>query len=388
MNSPNNTPAQHVGELAQESEISLADIVNFLAQSWKKLVAAALAGALLGLGFWFLVASYQVSINLRNNEGLGILSIKSLQATLPNLASEILEKKQAPEGKADLYRAMSDPEFWTKKAITPVFSLTKADIKDLGAEVKDANNSILFLVIKGFGATKDSATQNAMSTTQFFREGGTYMAIRDLYTAQQSDFLGSQARIEAKINATLIELEYQKNRLKSLEELGKRFPVESRVSSQVIDPKDSGAKYLPINTQIIATNTDISNNNEGLLRLRDQQAQQEQIKRWLELSGPLIEKNYNGLELNKELLALETKFRSDIKSPDPKAYAFVDNVRTNLLSNEARFRWGLVQDGTPTAQKSGFLKSLAGGLVGALLLTLLFLLGQRVWSNIKSGDAK
>lgn len=388
MNSPNNTPAQHVGELAQESEISLADIVNFLAQSWKKLVAAALAGALLGLGFWFLVASYQVSINLRNNEGLGILSIKSLQATLPNLASEILEKKQAPEGKADLYRAMSDPEFWTKKAITPVFSLTKADIKDLGAEVKDANNSILFLVIKGFGATKDSATQNAMSTTQFFREGGAYMAIRDLYTAQQSDFLGSQARIEAKINATLIELEYQKNRLKSLEELGKRFPVESRVSSQVIDPKDSGAKYLPINTQIIATNTDISNNNEGLLRLRDQQAQQEQIKRWLELSGPLIEKNYNGLELNKELLALETKFRSDIKSPDPKAYAFVDNVRTNLLSNEARLRWGLVQDGTPTAQKSGFLKSLAGGLVGALLLTLLFLLGQRVWSNIKSGDAK
>ena len=41
-----------------DSEISLLDIVNFLADSWKKLVAAALAGALLGLGFWFLVASY------------------------------------------------------------------------------------------------------------------------------------------------------------------------------------------------------------------------------------------------------------------------------------------------------------------------------------------
>jgi hypothetical protein len=127
----------------EDAEISLLDIVNFLAQSRKKLAAAALAGAFLGLGFWFLVALYQVSINLRNNEGLGILSIKSLQATLPNLASEILEKKQAPEGKLDLYRSMSGPQFWTK-ALTPVFSLTKADIKDLGAEVKDANNSSYF----------------------------------------------------------------------------------------------------------------------------------------------------------------------------------------------------------------------------------------------------
>jgi len=154
MTVPENTPSQahslkgdsFVSGSLDDSEISLLDIVNFLADSWKKLVAAALAGALLGLGFWFLVASYQVSINLRNNEGLGILSIKSLQATLPNLASEILEKKQAPEGKVDLYRSMSGPQFWTK-ALTPVFSLTKADIKDLGAEIKDANNAILFLVI-------------------------------------------------------------------------------------------------------------------------------------------------------------------------------------------------------------------------------------------------
>ena len=139
-NNPSSPDADH------DTEISVLDIVGFLAQSWKKLAAAALAGAVLGLGFWFLAASYQVSINLRNNEGLGILSIKSLQATLPNLAAEILEKNQAPEAKLGQYRSMSNPEFW-KKALTPVFSLTKADIKDLGAEIKDANNAILFLVI-------------------------------------------------------------------------------------------------------------------------------------------------------------------------------------------------------------------------------------------------
>lgn len=170
--------------------------------------------------------------------------------------------------------------------------------------------------------------------------------------------------------------------------MGKRFPVESRGSIQVFDPKDSGAKYLPINTQIIAINTDINNNNESLSRLKDQQAQQDQVKRWLELSGLLIEKNYNGLELNKELLALEEKLRGEIKSADPKAYIFVDGLRSSLLSYEARFRWGLVQDGTPTAKKSGMLKPTAGGLAGALVLMLLFLLGQRVWANIKGGDIK
>lgn len=377
MISSNNPPAQHNIDQSQEAEIELLDIVNFLADSWKKLAAAALAGALLGLGFWLLVTPYQASINLRNNEGLGILSIKSLQATLPNLASEILEKKQAPEGELVLYRSMSRPEFWTKILI-PVFSLTKADIKDLGAEAKDTNNPILFLVIKGFGTSKDSATQNAASIAQFFREGAVYMAIRDLFTTQQSEFLGSQARIQSKINAALIELDYQKGRLKSLEELSRRFPVESRTSIQAFDPKDSGAKYLPINTQIIAINTDINNNNETVSRLKDEQTRQDQIKRWLELSSPLIERNYNGLELNKELLALEEKFRGEIKSADPKAYVFVDSLRANLLSYEARFRWGLVQDGATAAKKSSMLEFTAGGLAGSLLLMLLFLLGQRV----------
>jgi hypothetical protein len=214
------------------------------------------------------------------------------------------------------------------------------------------------------------------------------MAIRDLFSTQRADFLGAQARIESKVNATLIELEYQKARLKSLEELGKRFPVESRSSIQAFDPKDSGAKYLPINTQIIAINTDINNKNESLSRLKDQQAQQEQIKLWLERSGELIDKSYNGLELNTQLLALEAKFRGEIKSADPKAFTFMDDLRTSLLSYEARFRWGLVQDGTPTAKKPGMIKFTAGGLIAAFFLALLALLGQRVWSNIKSGGAK
>jgi hypothetical protein len=313
--------------------------------------------------------------------------MKSLQEALPNLAMEILEKKQAPEGQTNLYGLMSSPEFW-KKALVPVFALTKADIKDLGVDIKSANNEVIFLKIQGLGGSKDSATQNADAIAQFIRNGGAYMAIRDLYTSQQSEFLISQAKIESKINATLIELEYQKSRLKSLENLSKRFPVESRSSFQAFDPKDSGAKYLPINTQIIAINTDINNNLEILSRLKDQQTQQAQIKRFLDLSGPLIEKTHNGLELIKQLLAIQVKLRAELKSADPKDFAFIDGLRNSLLSYEARFRWSLVQDGIPVAKKPGVLKFTAGGLITLFFLALMTMLSRRIWVNIKSIGAK
>ena len=38
----------------QEGEISLLDIVNFLTGAWKKLAIAAVVGAVLGFGNWYL----------------------------------------------------------------------------------------------------------------------------------------------------------------------------------------------------------------------------------------------------------------------------------------------------------------------------------------------
>ena len=42
----------------------------------------------------------------------------------------------------------------------------------------------------------------------------------------------------------------------------------------------------------------------------------------------------------------------------------------------------------PTANKQGMIKSAAGGLAATFFLMLLVLLGQRVWTTIKSSGAK
>lgn len=370
-----------------ESEISLLDIVNFFTYSWKKLAIAAITGALLGLGGWFLLGNYQARLVLTNKDNLSVLSLKSLQQTLPNLAAQMLEKGRAPEGEESLYRAMSNPDWW-KISVTPIYKFTKADIKDLGVDMREGSNEILFLIINGAGSSKEAAIQNAQRISKFIHQGGAFLTLEGMIRSQQAQLLRAQSDIDGKINSTLVELEYQQARLKSLEALSKRFPGEVRTSSQVVDPKDSGAKYLPISTQIIAINTDINSNTENIERLRDRKIQLESLRDWLAQAQPLVAQSFDGLELNQALLALEEKQRASLTQVDPKSLVFLDSVRSSLLSNEALFKFGLVESPTIPAKKSGMIKSTAAGLAGVFFMMLLVLVGQRVLQNVKGDSAK
>ena len=51
----------------QEAEISLQDILNFLAQSWKKLLVASILGTFGGFVAWYFFIGFTAEINLQNN---------------------------------------------------------------------------------------------------------------------------------------------------------------------------------------------------------------------------------------------------------------------------------------------------------------------------------
>lgn len=181
---------------------------------------------------------------------------------------------------------------------------------------------------------------------------------------------------------------YQISRAKALEDLHKRFPGNTSLASQVVDPKDSGAKYLPITTQIIAVNNDINQSKENLQRLRDRLLQIALIKTFLEEANPLAEKTFDGLALDEQLLTIEMKLRSKLPKEDVKSQEILDQLHAQLLQVQARFTKGLEANTAPTAKKSGVAKATIGGCIAALFLMLLFLLGQRVWVNFKSGGVK
>ena len=385
-----------------ESEISLLDIVNFLQESWKKLVFAALVGAGLGLAGWFFLGSYSAQYVLLNNTntntntntnsyGLDLLSWKVIQKGLPNLAAQIVEDGKAPEGQVGLYRTLSNDQWWQKNVI-PSYALSKADTKDLAGISKEfdgASTTILSVAVSASGSSKEEAIQSVRATAQFLRSGGAYLQIRNMLNAYEGEVISAGGEIQRKITSTKIEMGYQQQRAKSLEELYKRYPSNSSIGQQVVDPKESGAKYLSITTQIIAANNDINQSKELLKRMDDRLAQLALTKLFLDEALPKIEITFDGLVLDKELLAIEAKLRDKIGKDDPKQQEILDQIRLQLLIIQARFTKGLDANTAPTSSgKKGMIKSTAGGLAGAFFLMFLVLLGQRVWVNIKSGGVK
>ena len=376
-------------DMNSEAEISLIDIVNFLQSAWKKLVIAAVVGAALGLGGWFFLASYQAEIVLVNNGGADLVGLRSLQKSLPHLADQIIDESKVPQGQESLYRTLANPDWWQKNLL-PTYGMSKADTKDLASitGLESAGTSIVSLTITAGGSAKDKSIDNALGAKNFLLQGAAYLAVKSLLSSQEATLTGADADIAKKMNATQVELGYQQERLKSLEALARRFPNESKVISQVVDPKDSGAKYMPISTQIIAANTDINGSKESLERLKDAQTQTAVLRSWVGQAAPIVEASYDGLVLIKQLLEQESQLRATLDLKDPKSLAFVDGLRSTLISMNVRFTKGLEMNTAPVSTKKGMIKTTAGGLAAALFLMLLALLGQRVWQSVKSGGAK
>jgi len=383
-------PNQNQETSEDVSEISFLDIVNFLQGAWKKLAVASILGAVLGFSGWFFLGNYQAELVLMNNGGTDLVGWRSLQKTLPNLAYQIIDESKVPEGQESLYRILSNVDWWQKNALA-TYGMSKADTKDLAstAGLEAAGTSIVSLTLTATGSTRVKAIENARDTKNFLLQGASYLAIKSLFSAQESQLMSVDADLAKKINITQVELSYQQERLKSLEALAKRFPNEQKTISQVVDPKDSGAKYMPISTQIIAANTDINGSKESLERLKDAQAQMAILRRWVQQVSPLMNgENYDGTALIKKLLEQEAALRATLDPSDPKSLAFVDDLRSSLLANDVRFSKGFEMNTAPSASKKGMIKSTTGGLAAAFFLMLLALLGGRVWLHIKSGGAK
>ncbi|MBT8541003.1 hypothetical protein G6722_06625 [Polynucleobacter paneuropaeus] len=380
-----------------EGEISLIDIVSFVQESWKKLLAASIVGAVLGLTGWFFLGQYQAEYVLLNNNNnnnnsyaLDIVSWKMLQKSLPNLAAQVVEENKIPQDQAALYKTMAQEQWWQKN-VSPAYALSKADTKDLGAISKDldtASTTILSLTITAAGSSKEKAIDNVRTASQFLRSGSAYLQLHSLLNGYESQTISEVANLQQKITTTQIEMGYQQERAKSLEDLHKRFPGGVNVNGQVVDPKDSGAKYMPISTQIIAVNNDINQSKESLQRLRDRLGQIALIKTFIDQAIPLQDQTFDGLVLNEQLLAIESALRSKLAKGDNNGQAILGQLRTQLLAIQVRFTKGLEANTPPVAIKKGMIKTTAGGLVAAFFLMLLALLGQRLWLKTKNGSAQ
>ena len=286
---------------------------------------------------------------------------------------------------------LAEDQWWQKNAV-PSYALSKADAKDLagiGKDLDGAASTILSITLTATGSTKEQSIDNVRSASKFLRTGGAYLQLRSLLNGYESQTISAAADAQQKITATQVEMGYQEERARQLEELHKRFPGGSAPAQQVVDAKDSSAKYLPLTTQIIAANNDINASKEALERQRKRLDQLTLVKTFLEQAIPLQGQTFDGLLLDKELLEIEGALRAKLNKDDSNGQAFLDDLHAQLLSIQVRYTKGLEANTAPTSSgKKGMIKATAGGLLAAFFLMLIVLLGQRVWVNVKSGGAK
>ncbi|WP_143070532.1 hypothetical protein [Polynucleobacter asymbioticus] len=378
-----------------ENEISLLDIVNFLQQAWKKLALAAVVGAVLGLGGWFMLGKYSAEYVLLNNNNnsyaLDLVSWKMLQKSLPNLADQIIDENKIPEGQSALYKELSNDQWWQKNVI-PSYALSKADTKDLASVSKDfdsASTTILNFTLTASGASKEQAVDNVRAAAKFLRTGSAYLQLRSLLSGYETQVLSAAADVRQKITTAQVEMGYQQERIRQLEDLHKRFPGANASTQQVVDAKDSSAKYLPLQTQIIAANNDLNGSKETLERLQKRLDQLALAKTFLDQALPLQDQTFDGLVLGQQLLEMESNLRTKLDQKDSNGAQFLNDLHAQLLSIQVRFTKGLEANTAPTSGgKKGIIKAAAGGLFAAFFLMLLALLGGRVWVSVKSGGTK
>ena len=350
-----------------EAGISLAQVIEFVSGEWKRLAVGAVVGLLLGVGGWALLASYKAEQILVNQGALGFLSWRSLQQNLPLLAAQLVEQKKVKPAEEAQYRVMSSSQWWAKNVV-PTFSLSKADTKDLASvskSLQDEASTILNLVVTAKGSSKEDALAHVATATNFVKQGSAYLSIKNLVQGWDYQILNTEASLTKKITDTEVDLRYLRQRAANLESMRQRFPQNVTVATQqVVDLKDSSAKYMPISTQLVAVNTDINNANEALERMRNEIAQTKVMAEFVVQAKPIVDMSADGLAVVDQLLEITKAMRASVQAGDVNADQQINNIEAELVGVRTNFQRSLDTDLIPQVSRSGVLQPAAGGLVG------------------------
>lgn len=361
-----------------KSDISLDDIIDFFVVKWKFLLMGAVLGLIVVLGGMFLFGKYEAEATLVNKSTINYLTWKNLKRNLPILAAKISET--APD-RENLLKTLSD-ELWWQKNVVPTFALAKDDAKfGISKELQDTESlKIKDFVVKATGSSKEEALKNLSIATSFMRGGSAYLALKDVIANYQIELQNSESEIAKKISELEIELIYLNNRMASLELLKAKFHGGSAsIIAQPLDPKDSSAKYLPIVTQLIAANKDISALKEDLSRLINRKSQLAIMNGFLSQANPVMERNLDGLSAVAELMQIESSLRKNFQPSDWNKVSILNNIKHELALIHTGFTLGLEPPTFISTSKPHYLKNAAIGLAAGFFLALLASLCSAIW---------
>jgi hypothetical protein len=230
-------------------------------------------------------------------------------------------------------------------------------------------------VVKTRGGSEAAAAANAKVATDFIMQGGAYLSVREAVNRYESQVLTVDSDLQKKITDREVELRFMRERAKQLEDLRTRFPGNVVVGSQqVVDLKDSNAKYMPISTQIVAVQSDINAAQEDLARMRDKLAQSALLRAFVTKAQEETGKLHNGFALIDQLLKIVDGLRSAASRDDENAQLVLNTLQADLVKARTFYTKGLEIRLAPSVTPPALALPLVGGLLLGGFAMLVFLL--------------
>ena len=361
-----------------EDTISLLDIVRFIKESYRKVVLSALGGLICAYILTFALGQYTASITLLNYAELDIPRIKYLQAALPKLTQEGVVRGSE--------NYLGSEQLW-KSAVKINSLVGKSDAKDLidPASLKSDRFNIYAIEMIGKANAKELAEDRAQEISNYFINGTVFIDLRDLVRQYELKVTKMNAILGTKILNAEVELAYIERRIKSLNELKKQFPASitsQNNSMQLMDAKDSAAKYLPVLTQIIAAITDQNKQLELLQRYKEEGAQMRIYNSFIEKAKPFMDAGLKDPKLFSSLLNILDQAKKEANTNYEKVT--LSTIEGDLKKILAFKLYGLPQVGSIGITGPAYLKNIAIGLFGGAMMGILFALGLRVSQRLRA----
>jgi hypothetical protein len=374
----------------EDDAIDLRDIVDFLRNEWRKLLAGAMAAMLLSVGGAAVLGGYKANgavfqVATKDATAFDLVKWKYFQRTLPDLAAELVRSGRLELDREGQFNFLSRPEWWDKNVV-PHYAFSKNDSKLLAGANKEFQDTeatrIQYLAVSSTGPSSEEASKNLETTVEFIRSGAAYLELKQLVLEVDASTARADADLRQRLLSAEVEMDYLRQKTANLETLRKRFPNNGvGMAGQVLDPKDTAAKYLPLDTQAVAANADIYALEESLRRMRNAQAQHVLTRSFVEQALPAVQKHLDGPSLGDALLAIIAGLREQLSADDLIRQQALTSLESRIRSILTVFDKGLqvsVEAEPRRVAKFPLLASL--GFIGGGMAMLIFVMAGRVLS--------
>jgi hypothetical protein len=355
-------------------------LATFFLSYWKLLAIGALIGLAISLLITFNNLTYRAEIEIPNHWGGGY-DIRKLQGEWISAANKKVDDiKDTSLLDSSIYRILTNPIWWRVNMI-PTIKYTKSDNKYLEGfpEIKTQENTSFRL--SWIDEDREGAIKKVFEVYSFMISSGSYAESIKLLNSYNREVHLEKISLNTGINHDKNELIYSKAMLTNLEGLQKRFSTNASIS-QVLDPKVEGAKYLPINTQILAAKRDIFSIEENLRRKQDKLLAILTLEQFINQAEPLLINSGDGRSLLTQLSEIELQLRQTIRIDEYEKLIMLDRIKNDF--SDIYFQFNPLIKRNPYLISIGRTKSIENaalaGLLGGFLITLMISILLGFWN--------